>query len=269
MSVDPGPFALGPVGGRGPAVLCLHGLTGTPYEVRPPAEALAAEGFACVGPLLPGHGLPAEALAATEERAWLDSARSEFDRLGATHDRVYVLGLSMGGLLALALGACRSVAGLVVMATPLRLRLVERLAVPLLARVRDSLPRDPAIRDPEAKRHHPGTDRMPLAAAVRLLRLQRLVRDELPRVTAPIHLIFSRADPIVHPRNAQRILATVGSNRRSVRYLESSLHGLTVDIERAQVASDCVRFLRELETVGRSAALTADEGRPSIGPVRA
>ena len=56
MSPDPGPFKLGDVGGSGPAVLCLHGLTGTPYEVRPPAEALAEAGFACLGPLLPGHG---------------------------------------------------------------------------------------------------------------------------------------------------------------------------------------------------------------------
>ncbi len=60
MTVDAGAFDLGPVGEPGPAVLCLHGLTGTPYEVRLPAEALAADGFACVGPVLPGHNAPAE-----------------------------------------------------------------------------------------------------------------------------------------------------------------------------------------------------------------
>lgn len=63
MSVDPGPFRLGDVGGTGPAVLCVHGLTGTPYEVRPPPELLARHGFACLGPLLPGHGQTPQALA--------------------------------------------------------------------------------------------------------------------------------------------------------------------------------------------------------------
>lgn len=63
MSVDPGPFRPGDVGGTGPAVLCVHGLTGTPYEVRPPAELLARHGFACLGPLLPGHGQTPQALA--------------------------------------------------------------------------------------------------------------------------------------------------------------------------------------------------------------
>ena len=58
-------------------------MIGTPYEVRPPAEALATRGFACLGPLLPGHG-------------------TDPGELASTHERVYVLGLSMGGLLALA-----------------------------------------------------------------------------------------------------------------------------------------------------------------------
>src|SRR5438552_16548749 len=47
------PFALG----DGPdACLLLHGLTGSPAEVRPVGEALAKAGFRAVGPLLPGHG---------------------------------------------------------------------------------------------------------------------------------------------------------------------------------------------------------------------
>ena len=42
--------------GKGPAALCLHGFTGTPYEVAPLARALAAAGFAVSAPLLAGHG---------------------------------------------------------------------------------------------------------------------------------------------------------------------------------------------------------------------
>ncbi len=65
MSVDPGPFRLGDVGGTGPAVLCAHGLIGTPYEVRPPAQLLARHGLAGLDPLLPGHGQTPQALART------------------------------------------------------------------------------------------------------------------------------------------------------------------------------------------------------------
>jgi carboxylesterase len=270
VTVDSGPFSLGPVGESGPAVLCLHGLTGTPYEVRPPAEALVREGFACVGPVLPGHNAPAEELAATPLQAWLDGACEAYDGLASTHERVYVLGLSMGGLLALALGARRSVAGLVVLATPLRLRWVDRIGARLLARFRESIPKTSSIRDPDALRRHPGTDRMPLRAVLQLFRLQRLVREDLARVTAPIHAIFSRLDPTVPIGNADRILGAVGSARRTVRYLERSFHVVTVDVEREAVQGECVRFLRELEAGGAARpALTPGEARPSIAPVRA
>ena len=55
--VVPGPYDLEPRGATtGDAVLCIHGLTGTPYEVRPLAEALADRGLRARGPLLAGHG---------------------------------------------------------------------------------------------------------------------------------------------------------------------------------------------------------------------
>jgi carboxylesterase len=240
-------------------VVCLHGLTGTPYEIRPPAEALAQNGFACVGPLLPGHGEPAERLAATPAEAWLGASEAEFDRLQGTHERVYALGLSMGGLLALALGARRPVAGLILLATPLRLRLLPRLVAPILSRVLDFLPKNSAIRDPEALARHPGTDRMPLASVVNLIRLQRQVEAQLPRVEAPLHLIYSRKDPVVDPRNASRILERVSSPRRTVRYLERSFHVITVDVERDEVARECVGFLQRLES-RREPAPRVDSG---------
>ncbi len=270
MTVDAGAFEIGPAGKPGPAVLCLHGLTGTPYEVRLPAQALADAGFACVGPVLPGHNAPAEELAAVPCRAWIEAACDAYDRLAATHERVYVLGLSMGGLLALALGARRDVAGLVILATPLRLGPLGSVVVRVLARFRSFLPKTPSISDPEARARHPGSDRMPLRSVLEMLKLQREVEAELPRVTAPIHAIFSLRDPTVPWRNAERILAGVGSARKTVQYLERSSHVITVDLERDVVRDACVRFLRSLETPGPlRPSLTEGEARSSIAPIRA
>jgi carboxylesterase len=84
MKPDAGPFRLGAVGRDAPAVLCLHGLTGTPYEVRPPAEALAARGFACAGPELPGHGSSPGELARTSRSDWLHAVAAAFDELAST-----------------------------------------------------------------------------------------------------------------------------------------------------------------------------------------
>ncbi|MFI5317393.1 MAG: alpha/beta hydrolase [Myxococcota bacterium] len=248
MSVDASAFRLGdPRGGVAPAVLCLHGLTGTPYEVRPPAESLAAAGFYCEGPLLPGHGTSAAELARQPYGAWLDAAVAAHDALAERHERVYALGLSLGGLLALGLAERRAVRGLVVLAVPLELGWLVRRSVPWLHRLVPQLPKTPAIRDPEARARHPGYDRMPLAAVNQLLRLAREVRAGLPRIAAPAQLIFSRLDPTVSARNAELLLRGLPPGDRELHWLERSGHVLPVDFERALVARKVVEFLGRLE----------------------
>ena len=54
------------IAGDGRGVLCLHGLTGTPFEVRPLAEALGTAGYTVEVPLLAGHGATLRDLAATQ-----------------------------------------------------------------------------------------------------------------------------------------------------------------------------------------------------------
>ncbi len=254
MSVDATPFALGDVGDRGPAVLCLHGLTGTPYEIRHPAEALAERGFACLGLELPGHGSSPQVLAATPHTAWLDAVVAAFDRLAATHVRVYAVGLSLGGVLALALCQRRPVHGAVVLAAPIELPRSVRWGVPLLAPLIASAPKTSDIVDDGARARHPGYRRMPLAAVRELMRLQREVELGLARVDAPLRLIYSRGDKTVRLEDAERIRRQVSSREPQVITLDRSGHVLPVDLERERVSREVVDFLSELE---EAAPLTA------------
>ena len=51
------------------AVLCLHGFSNTPYEMRPVAEALAARGYHVRAPAMAGHATRPEELAHTRKFA--------------------------------------------------------------------------------------------------------------------------------------------------------------------------------------------------------
>jgi carboxylesterase len=248
VNVDANAFRLGdPRGGLAPAVLCLHGLTGTPYEVRPPAEALAEAGFYCEGPLLPGHGTTPAELARMPYMEWVSAVVAAHDALAQRHERVYAIGLSLGGLLALALAERRALPGLVALAVPLDLGWLVHRGVPWLHRIVRQLPKTPAILDAEARRRHPGYDRMPLAAVNQLLLLASEVRAGLSRVQAPASLIFSRLDPTVPVRNAELLLRALGAGDRELHWLERSGHVLPVDFEKALVAQRVVEFLARLE----------------------
>lgn len=261
LIADPSPFRLGRVGGCGPAVLCLHGLTGTPYEVRRPAELLAQEGFACMAPLLPGHGGDHREIAKAGRREWRAAIEAAWDELAATHDRVYVLGLSLGGLLALTLAARRPVAAAAVLASPIDLGPWIRGFLPLVSRVIDTIPRRKSIFDEEARARHPGADRMPLAAVRELVDLCAEVKQELARVVAPLSLVYSRRDPTVHFRNAEQIASRVSSEICEVLYLENSSHVITVDREKDRVARRVVEFFVRQD---RLAALDEEGGNPGI-----
>src|SRR5215831_8398785 len=114
------------IAGDGRGVLCLHGITGTPFEIRPLAEALGRRGCTVLVPMLAGHGGTLADLAASGWPDWLRSAERALDELQARVGGapVAICGFSMGGLLALRLARLYPdrISALVVMSTPLRLR---------------------------------------------------------------------------------------------------------------------------------------------------
>jgi carboxylesterase len=241
--VDPSPFDL-PGDGRG-AALCLHGLTGTPYEVRPVGEALARRGIGARGPALPGHNETPERLAQVTHTAWLEAARSHLRELRAASERVFVVGLSMGGLLALDLAAAEPVDGVIVIGTPLRLHHPLAWLIPLVKYVRPMQPKPQGsdICDAAARERHPSYDVMPLHAVHELQRLQRRVRSRLAQVTAPILVAHGAHDQSARPADARRIHAGVSSRVRELIFFESSAHVVPVDFDGPRLAEAAGEFL--------------------------
>jgi carboxylesterase len=241
-TIDAGEFDLGE--GRD-AVLCLHGLTGTPYEVRSIGEALAAHGVRAVGPLLPGHGGGAEALVGTTHADWIDTVASAHRALRARHERVFTVGLSLGGLLALVHAADAEVDALAVIGTPLRMGTRLAALLPLVRRVRPYFPkrRGSDIRDLAARTRHPSLAVMPAASVLELMRLQAHARSVLHRVRAPLLVAHGSLDATVHPRNAQEIAASVSSTERELLWLPNSGHVVPVDHDGPVLAQAVVDFL--------------------------
>ena len=92
--------------GDGPArALLIHGFLGSPRDMRPLAEALAAAGVATRGVLLPGFGPDTARLSRVRAEEWLDAARTAWNDLRRGAERTTLVGFSMGGAIALKLAA--------------------------------------------------------------------------------------------------------------------------------------------------------------------
>jgi carboxylesterase len=230
---------------NGAAALCLHGLTGTPYEVRPVAEALVARGVRARGAWMAGHEEGVEALAKTSWKAWVEGARSELSALRAEHYRVFLVGMSMGGLVSLRLAETEEVDAIVVIGTPLVLAPPIPQILPLLRRfVSTRSKKDGSdIREPAARARHPSLPLMPLSAVAELISLQSQVIPDLARVRAPILVAHGRLDQTARPRDAKRILKEVGSSDKELFYLERSGHVATVDYDGPALSRAAADFL--------------------------
>ena len=106
------------------AVLFIHGIVGTPNQFRNviDLEGLVPDGFSVRNLCLPGHGLGVKEFAETSRREWGSYVRQAFQELARSHEKVIVVGHSMGTLfgLQLQLEFPEKIAGLFLLNVPLR-----------------------------------------------------------------------------------------------------------------------------------------------------
>ena len=84
-------------------LLLVHGLAGTPNEMRQLGRSFQSAGFEVHGVQLAGHCAGLDDLVATHWQDWAGSVHAAAQRLRARVDKLVVVGLSMGAVLALAL----------------------------------------------------------------------------------------------------------------------------------------------------------------------
>ena len=241
---DEQPFAHdgGPVG-----IVLSHGFTGTPASMRPWADHLAAAGYTVRLPLLPGHGSTWQETNRTRWPQWYAAVEQAYDEVAARCEIVFAAGLSMGGALVTRLAEQKgnAIAGLVLVNPSLGSRKVaEKLApyVSWLVRSRPSIGGD--IKMPGVE--EPANDRTPVVAGASVVRLWKVVTDDLDKVTAPIRMYRSREDHVVDGLSST--LLKTGATSTSVEeiLLENSYHVATLDYDAEQIFAGSVDFFAQL-----------------------
>lgn len=224
--------------------LLIHGFTGSPGEVRLLGEFLHQKGYTVYGVLLAGHGTSPADLRSTTWQDWTRSAERELATMRNRCRRVYLVGFSMGGLIALHLGARHQVDGLVTLATPMRLRARGVGLLHLIQFIRDYVPNRP--RRPEIAAYAEAYPLMPLRSVVQLLKLIKEVRGKLSRVSAPLLVVQGEEDRAVDPCSARVIYNGVSSGHKRLAWFAGAGHLLVLEPCRDLVFRAVVDFLREV-----------------------
>jgi len=242
----PAGSAPSPADRPGVAVLVLHGFGGSPSTLRKWGEALAEAGAAVSVPRLPGHGTRWKDLNETGFDDWAAAADTAVTSLRAEHDEVYVMGVSLGALLALRLAETRGpdIAGLVLV-NPLVTAVAGTprwlgLAAMLRRSARAAAPND--VKRPGTQ--DVGYDRIALRAAASLRRSAAGVIARLASVRQPVLLVTSSEDHVVPASDADLVAAGLtAAPVRRVRYA-NSYHLIPVDNDAPALFTESVSFIQ-------------------------
>lgn len=228
-----------------------HGFTGSPFELRSVGIALAAAGIGSEGVLLRGHGTHPDDMVGVPYTDWIGDVEAGLERILQRCERAVIVGLSMGGTLALNVGARRAddarLVGLVTMSAPLVLddwRL--DFAGPLSHVIKWQAWGTPDIKDQTAWEPHVAYRRMRTATIPQLLGLMRETTERLPQVRQPLRVFHAREDHVVPARNADLIRAGITSPDVDVILTDNCYHVSTVDHGAASQNAAIVRFVQSL-----------------------
>jgi carboxylesterase len=243
----------GPVG-----VLLCHGFTGTPQSLRPWADHLGAAGLTVSLPLLPGHGTRWQDMQLTTWQDWYATVDRALARLRERCETVFVMGLSMGGGLALRLAEQHGddVAGLVLVNPSVQ---ADDPRLKLLPVLRHVIPSVPGIasdirKEGSVELAYPRT---PVKAAYSLAKFWRVVSADLPQVTQPVLLMHSPHDHVVSPANSETVLARISSTDVTDVLLNDSYHVATLDHDAERIFASSLEFVHRL-TPGTRTRETAE-----------
>ncbi|MDX2288521.1 MAG: alpha/beta fold hydrolase [Hyphomicrobiaceae bacterium] len=264
-------------------VLLVHGLCGTPSEMRFVATGLVRAGYTVHCPQLAGHGGSMDALKATTWQDWYQTAETALIELRKECDTVIVGGLSTGALLGLLLAARHpdKVSGLTMYAPTFWLngwlipwyarafkiirwkRLANMIGFPNLHPhgIKDDRVRQFILQSLPSEDGKPAQfPATPGGVVLEHRNLMKEVMRSIGAISQPALIIHPREDNFADLNNAMHLQRNLkGSVEMTV--LDDSYHIVTVDRQRNVVLERTITFLDRLtggtKTVKPSSKLTA------------
>lgn len=262
--------------GGGIGFLLIHGLGGTPLEMRYVAQGLARAGHTAHVPQLAGHCGTADDLKATGWADWYGTVEEEHRRLASHCHTIVACGLSMGAVMAIHHAAQypREVSGLALYAPslwldgwgipwhmPLFALITQKWAADLIKfeerdpwGVKDLRLRalvEQAVNSGDSSKA--GIAAMPGSLMLELRWLVQQVRREVRSVRQPTLIVHPREDDRASLRNLNYLQSNLAGLVETV-VLDDSYHVVTLDRQRQLVVSRTLDFVSQVQRVAAAAA---------------
>lgn len=230
-----------------PAILLIHGYTGSPREMIWLGRQLNEAGYNVFIPRLPGHGTDKDDFLASDWQDWLRVVCENYINLNVTFETVYVGGLSMGALLALLIAAKFNPDKLFMCApaftaydSRVKYSPFLKFFIKKVATRKKNYDNDPEYA--RAIADYNGVEYLKKTAD--FYKIQKLALKNMGFVRSQTLTVLSKADQTV-PFEVKDIIDKNLKTQNEYLILENSGHVVTNDTEKETVAKKIIEFLKD------------------------
>jgi carboxylesterase len=211
-------------------------------------ESLNQRGYSVLGIRLSAHATHPEDMLRARWQDWFASVEDGWHLLSKSCQHTFLAGLSMGGVLCLLAATQFPAAGVIAMSTPYDTPEDPRLRyIKILRWLQPSVGKGPPDwHDPQAALDHVNYPSYPTRSILELRFLLAEMRLNLKNVKVPVLLIHSRQDQTVLPENMLSIYNALGTERKSMVWVEDSNHVITREPDRLLVFQAADDFIQQV-----------------------
>ena len=224
-------------------IYLIHGFSGTTYELKILARALKKGGHHVVLNNLPGHGTTVEDCNKYTYHDWLNYSKMELAKLVSTSDSVFIVGCSMGAVIALYLASLFPINGVIVGAPVIKFKLsfstnyLNTIFCRLLKKRDKKLTFPKEIRDTI---QFYGYDYYPLIALNEFRKMNKMVLKKLEGIKSPTLIMHSIKDKVSIRENVDIIKSKINSEHSEFLNLKHAHHNLFDTNQETKIINDRV-----------------------------
>lgn len=242
--------------GSNSGCLLLHGAGGgTAWDLKEFAKVLHSKtGVTIWLPTLKGYGTRPEDLYGITFADWMANAREGVTKLQQNCDWIFVIGHSVGGLLALLLASeQKEINAVVTWAAPIIIRDRRIILFPVINKIpliRRVIPKKIASTATEEEKDQGwvGYDWIPSSIGFVVLEGIKRVKQSLSKVTCPTFIIQGTKDELASRNSAKKVYQSIKSKMKEIWYVEGAPHPIMYyEPYKSELFAQTIAFL---ETAG-------------------
>jgi len=217
--------------------LLIHGFGGSPEEMDPLAEYLRNEGITTLSPVLKGHTGKKSDLQGISYKQWIESGKNAFNELSRMCRDIFIIGFSMGGLIAASLPYSQQVKGIATLNTPIYPWNIGGIFKNLINDVKMGT-------FEHLRSYALSAVKLPFSSLFEFLKFLHNAKPKFKDISYPLFIAQALEDDVVQPKSALYIHRHARSANKTLKFYGGSNHLICHSAIASKLFSDVLSFIR-------------------------